>query len=105
MLAERVDAVSGRWFVSIFASQTNSAAVLLAVSTTSDPTQLFGFNAFYPPTPLVNFPDQPRFGLNDDKVILGATAYDCQSSGCPTPTDPYNGAFEGAEYFIRVSGI
>lgn len=93
----RFDAMSGRWFMSVFASQTTSASVQLAVSTGSDPTQPFNFYSFIT---LGSIPDRPAIGINDDKVILGATAFACDSGGCPTPDDPFFGSFQGMEYWV-----
>ena len=68
------DAASGRWFASL--SNIDAPAVLLAVSKTSDPTGAWSTYSFTAP----GCADQPRLGIADGIVVIGADMFsDCAS--------------------------
>jgi hypothetical protein len=71
------DGLSGRWFASILDATNNS--VLLATSTTSNPTQGW----FILELPFSNCPDRPNLGVNDDILAISATVVtdNCQEHG------------------------
>ena len=72
------DALSGRWFASISDLDTNS--VLLAVSTSSDPTAGWTVSSY----PAPGCADQPRLGIADGIVVLGADVFaNCSEGGGP----------------------
>jgi hypothetical protein len=69
------DAPSGRFFASI--SDVDRPAVLLAVSTTADPTGSWTVSAL----PLDGCADQPRLGVADEIVVLAADVFNgCRES-------------------------
>jgi hypothetical protein len=73
------DVSSGRWFATL--SNIDTPAVLLAVSKTSDPTGDWNKYAFRAP----GCPDQPRLGIADGVVVIGADIFsDCASTN-PAP--------------------
>jgi hypothetical protein len=108
------DAASGRWFATYLQSSTMRSSLILAVSTTSDPTGTFCRFRLGNPTSETFLQDFPQLGISDDKVIvtyngfplsgpgfLGAGYYTINkadllaSGGCPTsvrrvrvPPDP-----------------
>jgi len=85
------DSISGRWFASI--TDITTGNVLLAVSTTTDPTKSWVIYSvpFAPsPNPCADFADQPILGLNDDKVVVSGNIFE---NSC-------TGSFVGAEYFV-----
>ncbi len=69
------DALSGRWFASISDLDTNS--VLLAVSTNGDPTASWTISSYLAP----GCADQPRLGIADGIVVLGADIFQNCSEG------------------------
>jgi hypothetical protein len=70
------DAPSGRWLASI--SDVDASSVLLAVSTSSDPTGAWTVSSF----PATGCADQPRLGLADGIVVLAADAFaSCKADG------------------------
>jgi hypothetical protein len=70
------DAASGRWFASI--SDVDRQDVLLAVSTTSDPTGTWTVSSF----DASGCADQPRLGIADDIVVVSADLFeDCDARG------------------------
>ena len=70
------DALSGRWFASI--SDLDTSSVRLAVSATSDPTGRWTQSSYLAP----GCADQPRLGIADATVVLGADVFrDCQAEG------------------------
>lgn len=73
------DAASGRWFASL--SDIVAPAVLLAVSKTGDPTGAWSTFSFRAP----GCADQPRLGIADGIVVLGADIFStCESdNGVP----------------------
>ena len=80
------DAESGRWFASALAFQTSpsfASRVLIAVSTSSDALQPF---VFYQPLTTSNvICDQPKIGVDTDKVTMScagftSTSFDRQAS-------------------------
>src|SRR5467141_3707486 len=78
------DASSGRWFASIININTNQ--VLVAVSTSNDPTGTFNLYAVSDGT---NLPDQPVTGTNDDKYVISVN--DFNSAGT---------SFLGVHYWV-----
>src|SRR5467141_4809731 len=78
------DASSGRWFASIINIGTNQ--VLVAVSTSSDPTSTFNLYAI---SDGGNLPDQPVAGTNDDKYVVSVN--DFNSAGT---------SFLGVHYWV-----
>ena len=87
----RFDAPSARWFASI--TDINTSKVLLAVSTSDDPTGSWHTHSF---TASASCADQPLLGVSDDKVILSANDF----SSCTTDNAP----FVGVEYWIINKG-
>lgn len=69
------DAPSGRWFASYFQYTTASSSVILAVSTTSDPTSEFCRYRLGNPTSEMFIQDQPWLGVSDDKVVVSYNAF------------------------------
>ena len=70
------DAASGRWLASI--SDLDAGSVLLAVSSTSDPTAAWTVSSYRAP----GCADQPRLGLTDVTVVLGADIFrNCTDNG------------------------
>ena len=70
------DASSGRWLASISDLDTNS--VLLAVSTSADPTAPWTLSSYLAP----GCADQPRLGVADGIVVLAADIFrNCDESG------------------------
>jgi hypothetical protein len=69
------DAPSGRWFASYFQSTTTSSSVILAVSTSSDPTGAFCRYRLGNPTSETFEHDQPWLGVSDDKVAVSYNAF------------------------------
>ena len=80
------DSSSGRWFASILDTSTDT--VVLAVSTTSDPT-VAGWH-IYNMTFGSNCPDQPILGISNDKIVLSSNDF----------TNNCSGVFTGAQYVI-----
>src|SRR5712664_383289 len=78
------DTGSGRWFASIININTNQ--VLVAVSTSNDPTSTFNLYAISDGT---NLPDQPVTGTNDDKYVVSVN--DFNSAGT---------SFLGVHYWV-----
>src|SRR6267143_960536 len=78
------DSSSGRWFASIINIVTNQ--VLVAVSTSNDPTGTFNLYAI---SDGGNLPDQPVAGTNDDKYVVSVN--DFNSAGT---------AFLGVHYWV-----
>ena len=78
------DVGSGRWFASIININTNQ--ILVAVSTSNDPTGTFNLYAISDGT---NLPDQPVAGTNDDKYVVSVN--DFNSAGT---------RFLGVHYFV-----
>jgi hypothetical protein len=72
------DAATGHWFSSV--SDVPASSVLLAVSSTSDPTGAWSVYAFRAP----GCPDQPRLGISDGVVVVGADIFStCDSDPAP----------------------
>jgi hypothetical protein len=70
------DAASGRWLASI--SDIGAASVLLAVSSTSDPTGAWTVSSYKAP----GCADQPRLGLTDVTIVLAADIFrNCTENG------------------------
>ncbi len=79
------DGLSGRWFASI--DDLNTTAVLLAVSTTSNPLGPWSLSSYASAA----CPDQPFLGIGRDVVVLSVNDFSsCTSSG----------TFSGAEYWV-----
>ena len=78
------DAGSGRWFASIININTNQ--VLVAVSTSNDPTGTFNLYAISDPNHL---PDQPVTGTNDDKYVVSVNDFNTAGT-----------SFIGVHYFV-----
>jgi hypothetical protein len=81
------DAQSGRWFLSVViaSSSLTSGGWRLAVSTTNDPG---GAYYLYAVNTSGSFPDFPKLGMSDDKVVLTGDAFTGSSS------------FLGTEYLV-----
>ncbi|MGB6463624.1 MAG: plastocyanin/azurin family copper-binding protein [Nitrosotalea sp.] len=84
------DSISGRWFASILDITTDS--VLLAVSTTNDPTSTW--NNYIIPFGS-DCPDQPILGISDDKIVLSGNDF---TSNCNDNGNDFG--FVGAQYVI-----
>jgi hypothetical protein len=69
------DASSGRWFASIIDITTHT--VLIAVSTSNDPTGTFNL---YSVTDGTNLPDQPVTGTNDDKYVISVNDFNSRGT-------------------------
>src|SRR5437016_12950178 len=78
------DAGSGRWFASIININTNQ--VLVAASTSNDPTGTFNLYAISDPNHL---PDQPVTGTNDDKYVVSVNDFNTAGT-----------SFIGVHYFV-----
>ena len=78
------DAGSGRWFSSIIDISTNN--VLVAVSTSNDPTGTFNLYSISDPNHL---PDQPVTGTNDDKYVVSVNDFNTAGT-----------SFIGVHYFV-----
>jgi hypothetical protein len=78
------DTSSGRWFASII--DIAGSRVLIAVSTSNDPTGTFNLYAVSDGT---NLPDQPVTGTNDDKYVISVN--DFNSAGT---------SFLGVHYWV-----
>jgi hypothetical protein len=71
------DATSGRWFAVFMNSDAKqSSSLILAVSTTSDPTGTFCRYRLGNPTAETFQQDYPFLGISDDKVVISYAAYD-----------------------------
>jgi hypothetical protein len=86
------DTLSGRWFASI--ADFTTLSVILAVSTSSDPTVTPGGWKIYN-FPFSNCPDQPKIGFNDDKFVITANIF----AGNPTCQSGL-GSFLGLQYYL-----
>jgi len=74
------DAISDRWFVSAF--ERNTGIVVLAVSTTNDPTgTFFIYHIPYPSSSTC--PDQPKMGISNDKFVISTNDF---TNKCFSPT-------------------
>ena len=78
------DASSGRWFASIININTNQ--VLIAVSTSNDPTGTFNLYSLSDPNHL---PDQPVTGTNDDKYVVSVNDFNTAGT-----------SYIGVHYFV-----
>src|SRR2546422_5691700 len=78
------DTSSGRWFASIININTNQ--VLVALSTSNDPTGTFNLYAISDPNHL---PDQPVTGTNDDKYVVSVNDFNTAGT-----------SFIGVHYFV-----
>ncbi len=78
------DTSSGRWFASIIDINTNQ--VLVAVSTSNDPTGTFNLYTISDPNHL---PDQPVSGTNDDKYVVSVNDFNTAGT-----------RFLGVHYFV-----
>jgi hypothetical protein len=90
------DTASGRWLATVF--DFNVSSVLLAVSSSGDPTGPWGVCTL--PAPPNTAPDQPIIGFSDDKVVISANLF----------TLPDLGSFKGAYIWVinkaeLISGI
>ena len=75
------DASSGRWFATYlqFSDLGLSSALILAVSTTSDPTGTFCRYRLGNPTAETFIQDFPMLGVSNDKVVVSYNAFDSLS--------------------------
>lgn len=73
------DTASARWFASL--TNIDAPAVLLAVSKTSDPTGAWSTFSFRAP----GCADQPRLGIADGIVVIGADMFTDCASQSPAP--------------------
>lgn len=80
------DSSSGRWFASLLDTSTDT--VVLAVSTTNDPT-VTGWH-IYNITSFSNCPDQPILGISNDKIVVSGNDF----------TNNCSGSFVGAQYIV-----
>lgn len=80
------DAASGRWFLSVVVvnGTLTSGGWRLAVSTSSDPT---GSYYLYTINTKASFPDFPKLGICDNKVVLTGDAFN-------------NNTFKGTEFVV-----
>src|SRR2546425_8498915 len=78
------DTGSGRWFASIININTNQ--ILVAVSTSNDPTSTFNLYTISDPNHL---PDQPVTGTNDDKYVVSVNDFNTAGT-----------LFLGVHYFV-----
>src|SRR5260370_3818245 len=78
------DASSGRWFASIV--NIDTFQVLVAVSTSNDPTGTFNLYTINDPG---HIPDQPVTGTNDDKYVVSVNDFSTSSP-----------SFIGVHYFV-----
>ncbi len=87
------DAVSGRWFAVYlqFSNGLSSSSLIVAVSTTSDPTGTFCRYRIGNPTSEPFLQDFPMLGVSDDKVVI---SYNGFSFPLATAT------FLGAGYYV-----
>jgi hypothetical protein len=69
------DAASGRWFATYLQISTMQSSLILAVSTTSDPTGTFCRFRLGNPTSETFIQDFPQLGISDDKVIVTYNAF------------------------------
>jgi len=71
------DAVSGRWFAVYlqFSSGLASSSLIVAVSTTSDPTGTFCRYRIGNPTSETFLQDFPMLGVSDDKVVVSYNGF------------------------------
>jgi len=68
------DTASGRWFISMLAFNASySSLTYVGVSQTSDPTGLWWIYALPTTTNIIQ--DQPKLGINDDKVVIAYDEY------------------------------
>src|SRR5262249_40268691 len=82
------DVLSQRWFASYAQFNATASTIVLAVSTSSDPTGTFCRYRLGNPTTETFQLDFPQLGVSDDKVVV---AYDAFS---------FPGASLGAGYFV-----
>jgi hypothetical protein len=87
------DAPSGRWFalylqLSAFPAATGTSSIILAVSTSSDPTGSFCRYRIGNPTTETFLQDFPMLGLSDDKVVVSYNGF------------AFSGDFVGAGYYV-----
>jgi hypothetical protein len=70
------DATVGRWYASMLAFNllTNSSAIFLAISTSSDPTAVWYIYQVYGSPSLIC--DQPKLGYSSDKFVIGCSNFD-----------------------------
>jgi len=89
VLYDPYSGVSGRWFASILDITTNR--VLLAISSSSDPTMTPWptYNGLISASPYC--PDQPILGINDDKIVVAAN----DLTSCITSQ-----SFVGSQYWV-----
>jgi len=85
------DAGSGRWYATYLQSSTTptQSSVVLAVSTTSDPTGTFCLVRLGNPTTETFLQDFPQIGISDDKVVVTYNAFNLVGPG-----------FLGAGYYV-----
>ncbi len=67
------DATSGRWFATEI--DVNNGAVLLAVSTTNNPTGSWFLFELSAASGNGEIPDQPHIGISDDKFVISANDF------------------------------
>jgi hypothetical protein len=77
------DAGSGRWFATVFQSSPSgppSSSVILAVSTSSDPTGTFCRYRLGHPTTETFTHDFPQLGMSDDKIMVSFEGFDASNN-------------------------
>ena len=87
------DAMSGRWFATYleFSDDASQSSIILAVSTTSDPTGVFCRYRLGNPTTEGFIQDFPMIGVSDDKVVVSYNGFTFPS---------YFAVFIGAGYYV-----
>ena len=69
------DALSGRWFATYFQFSPSSSSIILAVSTTTDPTATFCRYRLGNPTTEAFAQDFPMLGISDDKIVVSYNGF------------------------------
>jgi len=87
------DAPSGRWFATYlqFSDAVSKSSVILAVSTSGDPTGTFCRYRLGNPTEEAFVQDFPMLGTSDDKVVVAYNGFNFPSA---------TGAFLGSGYYV-----
>ncbi len=74
------DAASDRWFATYLQSTSTQSSVILAVSTTGDPTGTFCRFRLGNPTSETFLQDFPQLGISDDKIVVTYNAFTLKGS-------------------------
>jgi hypothetical protein len=76
------DALSGRWFATFMNFGDSASSIILAVSSTNDPTGPFCPYRLGNPTSETFLQDYPVLGISDDKIIVSYDACDLSTELC-----------------------